>query len=345
MKFTNYASERIYKFEKKLIPISDKRNTAKITVEISRDNFKNFYSYIEERPTNIPMEITIYDEGKNDSLSYRETLLYLIKTLNDLNISSIKFILSDSTLPFYTNYMKILGWKHNNKTKIDIKVHYNPISKETKLWATEKLTEENLIWNSKEVLENMGRYVDEKILENTLNLQKTIIYINDYLRETYYMEEMNEFDKVYLIYNLIKTFIRTPNRYIEIIDGIEILKQNYPNYILEPYGTWDNKEGAYEGKSRLMTILLNNPYIKIKATTIYGNNSQGKYAWVGIIINNKLYECCTSKFGPFSNLEDLGYQIDWQVLNQQTDFSNYERAFLPKKEIKGIEKKVKLLRR
>jgi hypothetical protein len=291
------------------------------------------------------MDITIYDEGKNDSLNYRETLLYLIKTLNDLNISSIKFVLSDSTLPIYTNYMNILGWKHNNKSKIDIKVHYNPISKETKSWFNQKLTEESLIWNSKDVLENMGRYVDQNILENSLELQKTIIYINDYLRETYYMDKMNEFDKVYLIYNLIRTFIRTPIQYVDIIDGIEVLKPKHPNYILEPYATWHNKEGAYEGKSRLMTILLNNPYMKIKATTIYGNNSQGKYAWVGIIINDKLYECCLSKIGPFNNLEDLGYKIDWQVSNQQTDFSNYERTSLPKEEIKSIEKKVKLLRR
>jgi hypothetical protein len=291
------------------------------------------------------MDIIIYDEGINNSLSYRETLLYLIKTLNNLNISSINFILSDSTLPIYTNYMNILGWRHNNKTKTDIKVHYSPISKETKLWANGKLREENLIWSSKEVLENIGRYIDEKILANALKLQKIIIYIDNYLKETYYMEEMNEFDKVYLIYRLIRTFIRIPNQYVEIVEGIEVLKPEHPNYILEPCGTWDMKEGTYEGKARLMTILLNNPYMNIKANTIYGNNSQGKYTWVGVIINNKLYECCTSRIGPFSNLEDLGYQIDWHTLNQQTDFSNYERAFLPKKEIKSIEKKVKSLRR
>ena len=49
--------------------------------------------------------------------------------------------------------------------------------------------------------------------------------------------------------------------------------------------------------------------MNIKSTTIYGNNSHGKYAWVGVIINNKLYECCTSRIGPFRNLEDLGYKI------------------------------------
>lgn len=343
--FTNFASEKIYKFEKNIIPISEKRNTAKISVEISRDNFKKFYSYIEERPTNIPMEIIIYDEGINDSLSYRETLLYLIKTLNDLNISSINLILSDSTLPIYTNYMNIFGWKHNNKTKIDIKVCYDPTSKVTKSLTKEKLTEENLIWNSKKALENMGRDIDENILKDTLKLQEIIIYIDNYLKETYYMDEMNEFDKVYLIYKLIRTFIRIPNQYVDIVDGIEVLKPNHPNYILEPYGTWDNKEGTYEGKSRLMTILLNNPYMKINATTIYGNNSQGKYAWVGVIINNKLYQCCTSRIGPFRNLEDLGYKIDWESLKKQIDVSDYEKAFLSEKEIKGIVKKVKSLRR
>lgn len=345
MEYTDFTSKNIYKFEKKLIPISEKRNTAKITVEISRDKFERFYSVIEARPTNIPMEIIIYDEGKNNSLNYKVTLLYLLKTLNNLNISSIKFILSDSTLPIYTDYMSILGWKHYNKSEFDIKVLYNPISTITKTLAKKDLKEEELIWYSKEVLESLVKDIKEEILKNALNLQKIAMYFYQYLNETYYLEEMNEFDKVYLIYNQIRTHIRIPRQYVDIVDGIEVLKPNcnYPNDILEPFGTWDNKEGTYEGKARLMTIFLNNPYINIKATTIYGKNPQGKYTWVGVIINNKLYQCCTSIIGPFRNLEDFGYEIDNETLKKHVDIFNYEKSFLSEKEIKCIQYKIRKL--
>lgn len=353
-RFADFVSYNIYKFEYNTLPPLTGRedNTEKyINIELSKENFKKFCTYIEKNPTKLELNITIYDEGIVTNSNYKKARENLIKTLNNTNIRSINFILSNSTISEYNKLMKIFNWKHKDKTKINMIIDRNPISKEIRDWnlheaqGTVNISEEKLIWLSDYQLEQLHGIIDERILKNTIELKKLIIFIDKYFRETYQIEKMNDFDKVYLIYKFIKTQISFPWKYVNIINEKEVIKTDHPTYMSEPYGTWINKEGSCEGQARLMNILLNNPLMKINSTTIDGEIPQGKHTWVGIVLNNKLYACCTTIQVPFKNLDNLGYTVEEHVNNKQVYPIIYEHAYLSKQKIKRIERKIKKLKK
>lgn len=232
-----------------------------------------------------------------------------------------------------------------------MKIDRDPIDTEIRQWNLSKaigklyISEEKLIWIPDNELNQLYDKIDDKILQEVLKLKEVILFLDTYLKEKYHFKDMNEYEKVLVVYNFINTYIRFPLKYMDIVDGKEILKPNHPDYILEPFGTWINKEGLSEGQARLMVSLLNNPIINIDATTIKGETPQGKRTWVGIVIKNKLYQCCTTIKDPFRNLDELGYVINESMEDNQIYPSIYEHAYLSEEEIKKIDKHVKSLRR
>ena len=344
-KFNRFVSKNIYKFEE--ITLSDNNI---IKLEVSRDNFENLLNILNNTVINTEIEVIIYDEGiikdQNDIILTKS----LLESLNRIHLKNIKLILSDSTLPIYNHLMNIINWHHSSKTIITMKIFRN-LEKEEKKWNLEQaqgiieIPEEELIWVQKNELVNLENKIDKKILSDAIKLKEMLSWFENFMNETYFADEMDDFDKVYAIYKFVKTQIRLPFKYINVINGIDEQKENYPTYLTEPYSTFINKEGIDLGQSRLMTILLNNTFIKTDATTITGKTKQGINNWVGIAIDDKLYHCCMIDKGPFKNLSKIGYKIEKKIETRQIYPTIYKNAFLSEQEIKKIERKSRKLKR
>lgn len=347
-KYFTFVNQGIYIFEEKDLPPSQRqRNTTGkyIELELSADKFTEFCNAINQKTINTNVLAVIHDEGivtNRDQLALRKKL---IKTLNKLNYINITFNLSNSTLPIYNSLMNKLDWRHKPNTTINMTIDRNPVGENTHSWnlneamGTVNIPEEKLIWLPDNEFTRLNGIVNKKTLEDTEKLKKVLLYLDNYLRETYYIDKMNNYDKVQLIYKFLNMHIRHAKRYIETINEKETLKPDIPSYILEPYGTWFNKEGVSEGQARLMTILLNNPFINIDASTIKGQTPFGERTWVGIVLEDKLYQCCTTVHGPFKNLNKLGYTIE----EDQIYPSIYEPAYLKDTEISKIKNRIKCL--
>lgn len=346
-KFIDFVSCGIYNFE--FLTSSNNENKKYIKVSLSKDNFTNFCTYMKNRLTTMEMDITIYDEGILTNSHFKKARENLIRILNNLNIRKINFELSDSTIAEYNRLMKIVEWKHKEKTIINIKIDRNPISEEIRDWnlcntqGILNINEEKLIWLSDYQLEQLHGIVDEQILKNTIALKKLIIFVDQYLKQKYKIEQLNDFDKVYLIYKFVKTQIIFPRKYIKMINEKKSLKSNYKTQIPDPYGKFINKEELYEVQARIMNILLNNPIMKINSTIIEGESPHGRQIWVGFVLNNKLYSCCSAVQEPFNNLNGLGHRIYEPINNKQIYPTLYEQAYLSEQEIKKIERKTKKL--
>ena len=238
------------------------------------------------------------------------------------------------------------NWKHEQITSISITLDRSINDKKIHKLKLDhalgrlNLPEETLIWLPENDLKKIEEKLDYKLFEETLKLKQIIVFVQNYLEETYQTKYLTDYDKTLLIYRLINMYIRLPWKYINVINNTFNIITPFPKHLSEPWNTWENREGLFEGRARLLTILLNNPEININASTIYGTSNN---AWTGIVIDNKLYDCPTIIPGPFVNLQDYGYIINNP--NKQIYPSIYEHSYLSEKDIKRIEKHIKKLKK
>lgn len=317
------------------------KNIGKVHLNL-RISSDRFYSIIEDfnLDKTIPMNVEVYDETeiKNDN-DIKKIILFL-KELNKCNITFIRFYLSDSALFHYNEIMNKINWKHTLETQIYFTIDRNPV-KEKNLnldLAMGKLIipEEKLIWVSDNILSKLDNKIEYGLIYRAYKLKELInLYEND-IEKYYNTSNLNDFEKTYIAYDYVKNKlnIKFPNQYIKIIDGKQILKETSPKYISEPLGTYLKREGVCEGQARLISVLLNNPNICVDASVINGMSPLGYHAWVGVNIDDKLYECCPTIKGVFANL-------DTYIPDKDDIYTRlYERSYLNNEEIEKIKRKI-----
>ena len=346
-KLNNFINYGIYTFEE--INLSKENSSLNsnnyLKLELSRDKFRTFNSNIGNNIISSEIIATIYDEGIIRSHYDILEIQHLLKKLNKQKIKNIKFILSNETLPIYNHIMSSINWRHGQKTTITMKIDHNPISKEIRDWKLNEavgkieLPEEKLIWVPDIDLNRINGQIDKNTLEETKKLKDLIIYLDNYLRKTYYTEYMTDFEKVQAIYDYININIcyqQTMTKNRTTINS---------KIISTPYTVWKYKENNTEQLARLITILLNNPIIKIDATTITYKQNNQKQNWIGIVIKNKLYSYLPTLQEPFKNFEEAGYILTEECKTNQIYPSIYEYNYLTEKEINTLKIKLRKLKR
>ena len=291
----------------------DQSNILKIT--LSHDNFANFLKECNEGKFNYTLlDIKIYDEkgelNDNDKKIIKDVLL----KLNELNINKAEFNLCDETLPFYNVIMFNHMWRHNEKTVLKMSIDRKPaVQKDLKLSLAQgiiALPEEKLLWEKWSTMQTLNGKVDWNILNNTKKLQVLILNFYSNLNKLFYYKDLSEAEKAWLAYYYVRSRIKyVPSKH----SNLESLSatNNAVSLLMEPNSVNTYKKGDLTGQSRLMRVLLNNPYIKSDTTTIKGMTPDGYQEWVGTVIDDKLFQSCPAKKEFFTNLDAKGYDFDY----------------------------------
>lgn len=319
-----------------------------ISFEISFDNFWKFLQEIRTINTTLPIQCTIYDEAmiKNNKsdLSMR---YYFLKQIMNLNFLRIDFKLSESTFPVYNAIMDRLNWKHDKVSFLDMTVDRKPTEiKNLKLYQARGkilLPEEKLLWESDYVLKTLIGKVDRSVLEDTDKLKYVVRHFIDGLSRHYDIDQLTDYDKVFLAYHFIKdgnqlniTFANERTFYG--MDGKQHLNASEDHWESRPYGTYIRRKGVCEGQARLFRVLLNNWDFEVNATTINGQSPLGPHCWLGVEIDDKLFYCCTTQGGLFS---ESNFIADSKEYYPQI----YTRSALSQEDLKKIESHVRSLKR
>lgn len=332
-------------------PIPGKQAGGYINIQISFDNFQRFLNEVGKINTNLPIKCTIYDEGLITS-RYDLSLRYnFLERLNGIRFADIRFNLSDATLPVYNTFMTELGWRHKDATSLKMTIDRNPLAvKDLRLLDAKGLLllkEENLVLQEDHVLANLTGKVKPTNLSDAQKLKSAIKRFGETLDRCYYSSFLTDYDKAYLAYHYLFdrdqlgiTFA-TEQTYRDI-NGVQRLKSSKDQWESKPYGTYAHRRGVCEGQARLMSILLNNREIKVPSTPINGHIPSGEiHTWTGFVIDDKLYQCCTTMRGIFSDLDRAGYTPTPDEVYPKV----FKHASLTKPEIDKIAAHVKQLKR
>lgn len=340
-------------------PLPPRRNKAQNSIpplpgrkrlrfNISFDNFAKYISEIRSSiNTSMPVECIIYDE---DLISCDDDVLLrvaFLKSIKDLNFREIDFKLSDSTFPLYNTIMDRINWKHGNVSFLEMTVDRNPT--EIKDLRLEKakgkilLPEEKLLWQSDYVLNKLGDRIEPKILEDTDKLKYVIRHYVDGLERHYNFDKLTDFDKVWLTYHFIKDRdkLNIEFAYEQTLygaDGLQHLRRSEENWESKPYGTYIRRKGVCEGQARLFRVLLNNWDMQVDAITLNGMSPMGPHCWLGTVINNRLYYCCTTQYKLFDKVNFTPNDTEYYP-------QIYQTSLLDNEDKKSIERHIKSLRR
>ncbi len=327
-------------------PLPNRLSYSKL--DISFDKYRDFINWYLSNNNKLPLLLTtIYDEANMLSQEDINLRYQFLKLLNELDFKEISFKLSDSTLPIYNEIMKKIGWKHFDKTKLFMTIDRKP--KERKnlnlLSAQGKimLPEESLIWVPSTIISQLQNKVDEDTLKKAIELKEIVFQYYMRINSLYHTEEFTEFDKVWLAYDFIKRHISFASEATRMENGKQVLynPQNKFDWVSEPLGTYKHKRGVCEGQARLMQTLLNNQYLRSNTTTINGTCPIGNHVWVGTVIDNKLFQTCLTKAGPFKDLQARNYVVD----DNETYPKLYVSSSLNNEELLQIQSHIKRLRK
>ena len=349
-RYNNFVDQNIFVYEREIVETEGQKQEY-LKLELSSDRLHSFYYKFKN--ISIPKEIvvTIYDEDTIINSFERDLRKKLIRILNEMPIKQIKFILSDNTLPEYNRLMHQLYWQHEQKTTISLKIDRNPISSEVRTWNLQtaagklEIPKEKLIWlPDQELIRTYGK-IDDEIIKDVIKQKELIKDIYDFLREHYKLDEMTNFEKIYLFFKLLKQQLNLSNNRIDKIDGRLTLISEPPQYIENMYKFLLDPNTKQEEISNLLVYLLNNPFTKINATTIYGEINQTKTSWVGTVVNNRLYDCNLDMQYPFIDLNQQGYNTTISEIPSQIYPYIYEPDYLSIKDIKKIDSNIKKLKK
>ncbi len=242
----------------------------------------------------------------------------------------MNFYLSDDAFGVYDYIFSQLDWRHASKTTGFLSLDRNRKKAKDNLNLENfkgKLLgfdEERLVHLSLVTLNRLKGKVSSKLIEDSLELKNVIKEFYNELNRKYDFEKLNDFEKGILAYEWVDKQVTFASKYVEIRDGRQDLKLYYPTSIREPLGTYKTKEGVCEGQARLISVLLNNPLIKVDSHPIYGDTPLGLHAWVGVNIKNKIYNICPTMYGPFKSLEEMHYTPDVEEVFPFASLSNQE---------------------
>lgn len=354
-KFDNVVRKNIYelKFNNSRLPgkVDNKSiNQGKnyYILNLSYDNFNKFINDSNNK-IDLPFNINIYDESIIESNEDLKLRINLLNKLNQLNINSINFYFSDSTLYYYNLLMNKIGWKHSDATSIYLSLDRHPVGNKPNDLNLEiaqgkiNINEEKLLWLSDNTLIKLQGKAEDRIIEDAINLKKVTQEFYAYVNDNYDISRLNEYGKLLIAYEYVKYVLKInfASGYTTIVNRKQELINPHPSYISEPFGTYKNKEGVCEGQARLISVLLNNQFIEMDTIKIGGKCSMGHHAWVGAVIDNKLFECCPTIKGPFRDLSRNGY-----IINEEEIYPKiYRRSYLTDNQINQVRNHVNQLKK
>lgn len=317
---------------------------------ISFDNFAKYLDEMKDIDITLPIECVIYDEDIITCDSDVALRLNFLKNLQKLNLKKINFKLSESTFPLYNTIMDRINWKHDDVSFLEMTVDRYPTEiKDLRLERARGkilLSEEKLLWQGDYVLNRIKDRVDPNVLEDTNKLKYVVRHYVDGLERHYDVDKLTDFDKVWLTYHFILDRDKLNIKFADEQafygnDGQQHLLRSEENWESKPYGTYIRRRGVCEGQARLFRILTNNWDMKIDAITLCGMSALGPHCWLGTVIDDKLYYCCTTQHLLFDDAVRRGFVPD----NSEYYPKIYEVSSLSAEDKRKIEGHIKSLKR
>ena len=316
-------------------------------VAISYDQFQNCMQNNLYKNLPYVLHFKIYDEAV---VSTREECMLryqFLKYLHSIPGAVFDFYCSDSSLPAYISFMNSMNWTKGDGTTFHMTVDRNPVSYKKipleKARGTVDITEEKLLWFPQETLRLLPGKVDGTILADTE------------LDRKYRVSLFNDFDKAYLTFHYLfdvpyannislsplHITYATGQTYIDD-GGVQRLKPSSTRWESKPIGTLEHKKGVCTGQARLFNSILSSPEMKIPAVAIFGDIPSGEHhCWSNFVIDDRIFQCCTTIRGVFADLDLFGYKPD----NDQLFTKVYPHSYLPYEEIQKVKKRVSMLRK
>ena len=196
------------------------------------------------------------------------------------------------------------------------------------------------------VLNKIKDRVDPNVLEDTNKLKYVVRHYVNGLERHYDVDKLTDFDKVWLTYHFILDRDKLNIKFADDQafygnDGQQHLLRSEENWESKPYGTYIRRRGVCEGQARLFRILTNNWDMKIDAITLGGMSAFGPHCWLGTVIDDKLYYCCTTQHLLFDDAVRRGFVPD----NSEYYPKIYEVSSLSTEDKRKIEGHIKSLKK
>lgn len=342
-KYERFMTKGVFSIGKGPSVHNSKADT-RLNMNVSYDKFEQLIKATENMPDQEFKNITIYDGAILRSREDYLKRIKMLKTIEGIKSDELSFILSDSTMGFYHEIMSRMRYEDRNVNS-EMSINRNPMSLNYENLNLEKapgsinIDELDLIHVPLAIIKQLDGKVSERVLQDTIELQKLITEYYQALSTRYDMKNMHDFGKIILTYQFVRQNIRFASEVTRIADDGRMVKiDNYPLYVDEAYGTYINRSGVCTGQSNLMTVLLNNRLMNVETTTLVGNTKLGFHQWSGTVVDNRLFEHCTTMGGSFN---DLGYEL----ASSQQYPELYEQSHLTESDKKRIETHVKKMKR
>lgn len=240
------------------------------TIKITSDEFYNFT--INKKFNNIGMlSFEIYDASKRNHQSVINAYQF-IKYLNENKVRSINIKASDELIPVYIDVLNRLNY--NGKCNISLYIErmnmnekeYLPLDLDNSKGKID-IPARRLIWQPK--LSKLENVIENSTLNQVKMLKRHILSISNDISGQYNIDDLNFYDRILYIYNYINSL------------------------------NLDGKDSIYI--SNLISVLLNNPVLKVDAKVITGKVDDSDYSIVGIVNSesDNILECAPITNNPF----------------------------------------------
>lgn len=314
--------------------------------QLSYDKFNRFIKDENIKNKKYINKLIINDEDIINSIDSVNLRLDTLNFINKLKTNKIIFNLSDSTMPIYNSLISNMKWKNKNSS-FYMNIDRNPVNfKDLKLELCKGkicLDEEQLIWLTDKTLKTIKNNLNDNVYYNTIDLKNLSFNYSYFVNQKYHLDKFTDFDKVFFTYKYIRNSIKPCRDGIKILGSKEYIYDPYNcyKYAKEPLGTYLHKNGYSTGQSRLMTVLLNNPYMLVDTGSIKGEDKFGFQEMSGSVIDNKLYYTSLNKGGVFTNIDKRNFKADESEIRTKI----YEYDNLDNLEILNICNHIKKLKR
>ena len=258
-------------------------------VKITSDEFYNFT--INKKFNNIGMlSFEIYDVSKRNHQNVINAYQF-IKYLTENKVKSMNINASDELIPVYIDVLNRLNY--NGKCNISLYIErmninekeYLPLELD-KSKSKIDIPARRLIWQPN--LSKLDNIIKDSTLSEVKKLKRHLIDISRDINEKY-NKDLNIYDKILYIYNYISSF------------------------------NLDDKDISYV--SNLISVLLNNPILKVDAKVITGKIGDSDYSIIGINNEDSILECTPVINNPF---EKKNIEVDKpEILLSKTQNLDY----------------------
>ena len=248
------------------------------SIKITSDEFYNFT--INKKFNNVGMlSFEIYDSRRRNHQSVMSTYQF-IKYLTENKVKNINIKASDELIPVYIDVLNRLNY--NGKCNISLYIERMNMNEKEHLpldldnsKGKIDIPARRLIWQPK--LSKLENVIENSTLNQVKMLKRHILSISNDISGQYNIDDLNIYDRILYIYNYINSI------------------------------NLDGKDSIYI--SNLISVLLNNPVLKVDAKVITGKVDDSDYSIVGIVNSesDNILECA-----PITNnsFEKTNIEVD-----------------------------------